>query len=175
VQHDASTFIAAANRPGLPRLLVEAQHALKLTQQEMGELMGASRRTVWRWQTGQSSPLATHLHVLVRRAYPIDAKLASRLATVGNATLERLGLVAAERTLGPAPGAPASMDEALRTRLLVDAIVCSAAEALDASPRLVRRALHAAFSRARETGLAFDAIERALAPAGARRSRRDAG
>jgi hypothetical protein len=49
-------------------------------------------------------------------------------------------------------------------RLLADAVVCAAAEALDVSPRVIRSVLHTAFVRASETGLSVDAIANALAP-----------
>jgi hypothetical protein len=52
----------------------------------------------------------------------------------------------------------------MQARLLVDAIVCAAAEALDVPPKSVRGVLHAAFARAKETGLPVDVIEKVLAP-----------
>jgi transcriptional regulator with XRE-family HTH domain len=164
VAWDPSTFIADANRASVPRLLIQTQHALALSQESLGEVMGVSRRTVWRWQSGQAFPIAVHLHALARKTYAVDRDLAARLADARNATLESLGLVAPAKTSTRVP----STDDALRTRLLVDAIVCAAAEALDASPGAVRRALHAAFVRARQTGLALDAIEQGLAPANPR-------
>jgi hypothetical protein len=101
--------------------------------------------------------VASDLQALARSVYPHDAALASEIAAHSGATLESLGLVAAT------PAAPAFDDR--QTRLFVDAVVCAAAEALDVSPRAVRGVLHAAFARARETGLSIDVLERALAPA----------
>jgi MoxR-like ATPase len=57
----------------------------------------------------------------------------------------------------------------VKTRLFVDAIVCAAAEALDASPRAVRGALLAAFACAREAGLPVETVEKALAPPATKR------
>jgi transcriptional regulator with XRE-family HTH domain len=139
-------------------LLVKAQNALGVSQGQLGDMLGLSRQTVWRYQTGQSNPLASSLQDLARRIRAIDAGLASRLAGAGNGA--RKASFRRATTTSPGTGPP-------ETRLLVDAIVCAAAEALDASPRTVRRALLAAFARARDTGLALDAIETALARADA--------
>jgi len=138
-------------------LLVEAQNALGVSQGQLGDLLGLSRQTIWRYQTGQSNPLASSLNDLARRVRAIDARLASRLAGAG--TGARKPSLRIAMTTNPAAGG------SIETRLLADAIVCAAAEALDASPRAVRRALLAAFARARDTGLALDAIETALAKA----------
>jgi hypothetical protein len=161
--------MAAGLRP-IGALLVDAQRALRLNQEGLGKLMGGvTRRTVWRYQGARSSPQPHHLHSLAGHIFPIDKALAEQLAAAGGTTLETLGLVApapAPAKVAPAaplPPAPTPIDP-MSARLLVDAVVCAAAEALDVSPRSVRGALHAAFARAKETGLSIDAIEAALAP-----------
>jgi hypothetical protein len=161
--------MAAGIRP-LSALLVHAQHTLGLSQEALGKILGGvTRRTIWRYQGGRGRPLASDLHALARSVYPRDAALASELATYSGATLESLGLVPAAPA-APAPPAPPAPPAApavddKQTRLFADAVVCAAAEALDVSPRAVRGVLHAAFARARETGLPIDVLERALAPA----------
>ncbi|HEV3190600.1 MAG TPA: helix-turn-helix domain-containing protein [Polyangiaceae bacterium] len=140
-------------------LLVEAQNALGVSQGQLGDMLGLSRQTIWRYQTGQSNPLASSLQDLARRVRAIDARLAARLAGAGTGARKTgFRIAAPARPTGPGGGA-------IETRLMADAIVCAAAEALDSSPRTVRRALLAAFARARDTGLALDAIETALARA----------
>jgi transcriptional regulator with XRE-family HTH domain len=148
-------------------LLVEAQNALGVSQGQLGDMLGLSRQTIWRYQTAQSNPLASSLQDLARRVRAIDSGLASRLAGAGTGARKTGFRIAA-------PARPTSTGGGrLETRLMADAIVCAAAEALDASPRTVRRALLAAFARARDTGLALDAIETALALADAQgKSRR---
>jgi hypothetical protein len=160
-------------------LLFDAQRALKLNQEGLGKLLGGvSRRTVWRYQGGRSSPQPHHFHALARHVFPTDKALAEQLAAVGGATLETLGLVvpapapAKVAPSAPLPPAPTPIDP-MRSRLLVDAVVCAAAEALDVSPRSVRGALYAAFARAKETGLSIDAIEASLAPPAAAAAKPD--
>jgi transcriptional regulator with XRE-family HTH domain len=144
----------ARNPKAVAELLVQAQNALGVSQGQLGDLLGLSRQTIWRYQTGQSNPLGSSLQDLARRVRAIDAGLASRLAGAGSGARKASFKIATHKS---ASGGP------VETRLLADAIVCAAAEALDASPRAVRRALLAAFARARDTGLALDAIETALA------------
>jgi hypothetical protein len=48
--------------------------------------------------------------------------------------------------------------------VLVDAVVCAAAEAMSLSPQAVRPAVLAAFARARDAGLTLDAVVEVLAP-----------
>jgi hypothetical protein len=155
----------------LAALMVFTQQALAGSQTELGEIVSVSRRTVWRWQTGKSHPDPKDLEKFARLAFPKDHALAAALAASFGATLESLGLV---KPSPPAPlppaKAPAEKDEATK-RLLVDAVVCAAAEALDVSPRAVRHALHVAFGRARDAGLTTDTVAAVLAPpADARRA-----
>jgi len=142
----------------LGALLVDAQRALGLTQTTLGEILRCSRRTVWRYQSGQSRPLPTELHELARRTFPHDPELARRLAIAAGETLASLGIEPI------APAQPAPVKPRL-SALLVDAIVCAAAEALDVSPKSVRPALYAAFSRAMETELTLEEVTQRLAPA----------
>jgi transcriptional regulator with XRE-family HTH domain len=153
----------AAGTRHISALLVAAQHKLGLNQAELGKLLGGvTRRTVWRYQGGRSSPHPTHVLALAGHVFPKDASLAAELAAARGETLESLGLVAPQAAKVEPP-APPPID-AKQARLLVDAVVCAAAEELDVSPRNMRRALHAAFARANETGLTMDVIESVLAP-----------
>src|SRR5258708_1157375 len=160
---------SARNTKATAELLVEAQNALEVSQGQLGDMLGLSRQTIWRYQTGQSNPLASSLQDLSRRVRAIDAELASRLAGAGTGARKTGFRIAAAARPTSTGGGRLVTD----TRLMADAIVCAAAEALDPSPRTVRRALLAAFARARDHGLALDAIETALARADAQgRSRR---
>jgi len=48
--------------------------------------------------------------------------------------------------------------------VLVDSVVCAAAEAMSLSPQAIRPAVLAAFARARDAGLSLDAVVDVLAP-----------
>jgi hypothetical protein len=136
----------------LPRLLGQAQYALDLgSQGELGELLGASRRSGQRWAVGRASPSGPQFEDLVRRVYEVDKDLAAQLAAARQTTLLAMGVVA--------PSAPPFVPPADR---VADSVLCAAAEAMDVSPRAIRPAIHAAFTRARELGLTVEAMEKAL-------------
>jgi hypothetical protein len=95
--------------------------------------------------------------MLATLVFPRDRAIAEELAAAAGHTLESLGLEAAAVVAAPPPPPP--------SRLVVDAVVCVAADALGATPATVRGALHAAFRRARELGLSLQDVEDALAKA----------
>lgn len=63
----------------------------------------------------------------------------------------------------PAAAAPAPRPRP-PTQLLVEAVVCAAADAMRTTPASVRDALRAAFSRAREMGLTLEEMSEVLSP-----------
>ncbi|MDP9000984.1 MAG: helix-turn-helix domain-containing protein [Myxococcota bacterium] len=134
-----------------PKALFErCRDALGLTQEELGRMLGVSRRTAQRWST-QGIPSYSIID-LARVAHPRDPALATEIVTALGTTLEAAGIVA------PAPpGAPAPVPDGV-----VDAVVCAAAEAMEMMPNEVRPGLLAAFARASEIGLTVDVIEHAL-------------
>ncbi|HLK38761.1 MAG TPA: helix-turn-helix transcriptional regulator [Polyangiaceae bacterium] len=142
------------NRPLAP-LLSRARSALGSTQRELGDALGASQRTVARWEAGRSSPTIDGVRQLAALVYPHDKPLAEEIAAAASSTLEGLGLVEPPAPLAPPP---------LPAWIIVDAVVCSAADALKVAPEVVRPALLAAFRRARELRLSFEQVEEALAP-----------
>ena len=131
-------------------LLLEAGKVLGTSQVDIGRRIGVSRRTMTRWMRNPSCLVPLHAQALARAVYPVDPALAARCARVGETTLEALGLEV------PTPRDP--------PRHHADAVVCAAAEALDASPRAVRPVLLAAVRKAREVGLTVEQLERLLAP-----------
>jgi transcriptional regulator with XRE-family HTH domain len=133
-----------------------------MTQKEFGEALNASHRTASRWEAGQSNPYTPELRKLAAMVYSRDAELADELAAVVGETLESLGIVAPPAPAPPAPPPPSP----LPSRLLVDAVVCAAADALEVAPITLRVALLAAFRRARELRLSVEEVETALAPEG---------
>jgi transcriptional regulator with XRE-family HTH domain len=141
-------------------LLTRARQVLGMTQEQFGTTLGTSKRTVQRWDAGQAVPLPEELHTLARLVYPTDRALATQIAKETGATLENLGIVA------PAPSPRAAPP----THLMVESVVCAAAEALETKPAAAREALRAALGRARAMGLTVEEIDEALSPPMARAS-----
>jgi hypothetical protein len=136
--------------PLMPRdsiaLFELARQAIGTTQEALGKQLGVARRTAQRWAV--SGIPSYHLVDLARLVHPHDPALAREVAEAAGTTLEAAGVVQA-----PPPS---------RADGVVDAVVCAAAEAMEMTPQEVRPGLHAALVRARELGLTFDAVERAL-------------
>jgi UDP-N-acetylmuramyl pentapeptide synthase len=128
----------------------------------LAEHLGVSRRSVSRWTSEGTRLSRAQIEVVARLAYREDAGLAAEIAQAAGETLVSLGLEAADvaaRGASPAPAKPSIHPK------LADAVVCAAAEAIDVSPRLARRALLAALASAREVGMTMEELERALRPA----------
>jgi hypothetical protein len=151
-------------------LVTKAQIALRLQQAEMATLLGVSRRTVQRLGTADGTIHAEYLHLLARAVHPRDPALAAALASEGGQSLERLGIVEpAAVAPPPAPvAAPVPEPPPPRplppTRLMVESIVCAAAESMQTPPAAVRDVLRAAFARARGLGLTVEEVDEALSP-----------
>jgi transcriptional regulator with XRE-family HTH domain len=148
-------------RPHRPliELLVRARQALEMTQKEFGLALDASHRTASRWEADRSTPDAAQRSKLAAMVYPKDAQIADELAASAGETLESLGIVK------PPPPPPPAPPPQLPTPLLVDSVVCAAADVMQSAPATLRAALHSAFRRARELRLSVEDVERALAPA----------
>jgi DNA-binding XRE family transcriptional regulator len=142
----------ARTKPALPILLLQARQALVVSQHGLAERVGSSTRTVQRWEVGKSAPAPWHIHMLADAVRALDPALAEQL----DAFAPRAPATPAD-PVPPPPPAPAPP-------VLVDAIVCAAAEAMGVSPQAVRPALLAAFARARDVGLDVASIAAVLAP-----------
>ncbi len=149
---------AVTPRQDVGPLVTRAHIALGMTQQEFGEALGVSRRTVTRWY--KHSPLLTmeQLRTLARLVHPRDPELAAEIAWTVSESLESLGIVPPAPPPAPGPAAPAP----LPTAVVVDSVVCAAAEALGVAPGAVRGALLAAFRRTRALRLSLQEVETAL-------------
>jgi transcriptional regulator with XRE-family HTH domain len=147
-------------------LTMKARGVLLISQRGLGELLGASRRTVQRWDSGRGGPSAGQLAHLAAAVHPRDASLAAKIAAAAGTSLEQLGLVRPAPSVAPPPVVKAlAVPPPSPPAHLTDAVVCAAAEALNAPPPAVRPVLLAAFRRAREVGLRVEDVERALSEA----------
>jgi DNA-binding XRE family transcriptional regulator len=146
-----------------PQLLVRAQTALGMSQQELGELLGCSRRTIVRYAQGDNGPSIAEWHLLARHVHEKEPDLAAEIARETGETLETLGMVQPAPVPTPAPALPAAEPRPLPpTRDLVDSIVCAAAEAVATTPQSIRPALRAAFERAVSVGVGIEEVRAEL-------------
>lgn len=157
-------------------LLIAARQKLAMTQRQFSDAVGSSLRSVARWEAGNATPSPWQHHKLAALLYPVDRARAHDAALFGGKTLEELGLVEPPPAPAPAaqsasastaqPSATAQVPEAaLPTRVLVDAVLFAAIDALGAAPATfdaVRSALHAAFSHARDLRLDPADVAKAL-------------
>jgi hypothetical protein len=134
---------------------VLSQNALVATQAQLGAMLGVSRRTAQRWS--RSGVPRHSLPDLARLVHPRAPDLAHDIMTFMGSTLEAAGIVAPVSSPAPTPTPATSLPD-----VVVDALVCAAAEAMDVMPAKVRPGLHAAFVRAKELGLNVDTVERVL-------------
>jgi transcriptional regulator with XRE-family HTH domain len=166
--------------PDVVPLVIRARTGLGLTQQELADLLGISRRTVSRWDAAERLPSNPELHKIARAIFPVDAQLAAAIAAEGGTTVEALGLARRADPPAPAPTpvpAPASERPAPPAppprpfppvALMVDSIVLSAVEAAESQAAslperdAIRGVLRAAFARARGLGLTLDEVHGAL-------------
>jgi hypothetical protein len=163
----------AKTRPAMedPRALwAEARGTLGLSGTDLARLLDVSRKTISRQTAGRSPIDGSSLGALAPHVHARDPALAERMHAYAVADSAHHAVpappplpVSAPPAAPPVPPAPR---EAVATaRLRVQAVLCVASHAMDASPRAVRRALLAAFRHARELGLTFEDVERELRPA----------
>jgi DNA-binding XRE family transcriptional regulator len=144
---DGNTAMPVA-RPN-SKLVSQTRQTMGLSREELGQLIGLSKRTVGRIELGQSAIVAPDLCTLARHVHPRDAGLAEELARAGRSTLSDLGVVP--------PAQPVPM-----AHLLIDSVVCAAADAMNVAPESVRGSVLAAFRRARELHMSLEDVENAL-------------
>ena len=127
-------------------LVVTAARVLQTSPYALARRYGASSRTGIRWNAGRSTPSPKVLAALAREVFAKDKALAAKLAAAADSSLEAL-------FPKPSPAAVA----------MADAVVCSAADAMQVAPSAVRPALLAALARAKSLGLSLDALQASLA------------
>jgi hypothetical protein len=126
----------------------------------LGEVLGFSARTMYRWGKGRAFD-ARQAAKVARALAQKDRALAEQLAAHAGTTLADLDV-------------PDAFDAELRIRHAVDSVLCAAAETLGAAPGAMRPALYAGFQRALAMNLTLRDVVAGLAPlapkGGARRT-----
>jgi transcriptional regulator with XRE-family HTH domain len=137
-------------------LVVLAREALALNQEQFAKAVGSSVRTISRWEGGRSTPADFHFRAIAKLVHPVARDLATEAAARAGTTLEQLGF------------AGQASPEGLPVSLLLDAVVCAVASALEeaqgapVSVASARAAAAAAFTSARALRLGIDEAAAAL-------------
>jgi len=155
----------------IPVVLTLARETLHLNQLGLAELVGSSLRTVQRWETRRGQPSISVMQVLADAVRPHDPDLASQIdvwaprpAPPAPPVLPPAAVEIAAPPVLPPPLPPPPPVPPIPQAVLVDSVVCAAAEAMTLSPQAVRPAVLAAFARARDAALTVEAVVGALAP-----------
>jgi transcriptional regulator with XRE-family HTH domain len=151
----------------IPLLLVLSREQLSLTQEQLATLVGSSLRTVQRWENKRSTPSPWNIHALADAVRSHDETLAAELDAWAprpkppEAPLPppAPALIAMPSPMAPPPPPP---PPPIADDVLVDAVVCAAAEAMELTPRAIRPAVLAAFRRASDARLTAEAVVRVL-------------
>jgi transcriptional regulator with XRE-family HTH domain len=171
----------STRKPNEKRALVgKARIALRLSQRELGALVGVSMRTAHRWEGGASQPDGRELGRLALAVLPTDRELAAQIAACAGTTLDALSPPEAPVAAPPPVFAAAAPMIAPRAfppvTLLVDSILVSAGDAAEEQgiasiPRpAMRRILGAAIARTRDLGLSLEEVHGALSAGAAPRA-----
>jgi transcriptional regulator with XRE-family HTH domain len=114
------------------KMLTQCQFALHLTQEELADLIGVSKRTIQRWQDRGCNITPAQAEALASALRPVRPDLADQVLELGRQAATEMRLVT---------------DEVLAS------ILQAAASAGGVSPDAVRPAVRAAFAHAAELGL----------------------
>jgi len=141
-------------------LLMRSRQVLLMNQQQLADLARSSLRTVQRWETKRSFPHADSLHLIADAVRLHDVALASELDEYAPRPRAPVPAPIAASVAPVTPPATPSPPRAAQIPIyvLVDSVVCAAAEAMSVAPRAIRPAILAAFERARAAELTFDDV-----------------
>jgi hypothetical protein len=131
-------------------LLIQCRMALGLTQQEFGEIVGLTKRTIQRWEERGATLIPSEIEALARALHPVRPDLAEQIVATVATTLDRLGIVPAGAT------SPMAMSDPIAS------VVRAAADVMGVPPDAIRPAIAAAFVRAHEVGLDVRAVAEKL-------------
>jgi len=137
----------------LENLIGRGRLTLLLNQEGLADLVESSKRTVQRWETGRAQPAPWHLHKLADALRSKDPEMAAQI--------DRW---APRPAAPPAPDPRTPLGVPLPDHVLVESVLCAAAEAMTVAPQAARPAVLAAFRRALEARLAPETVVAVLAP-----------
>jgi hypothetical protein len=140
-------------------LLQRAQQALLMKHVQLGEMLGCSPRTLNRWRAGGLGPSRKQWQLLARRIHPVNRALAEEIA---RAIGEEIEAIVPATPPARAVASPPEPQRPQQTSVLVDSILCAAAEAAVMTPQATRAALLAAFDRAALLAVPLAELHRAL-------------
>jgi hypothetical protein len=154
----------------MPYLIVRSREVLGHNQKGLADRLGSSLRSVQRWEAKRGQPSYATLCELADAVRPLDAALASEI----DVWAPRARPPAPPQPPAPAPSVasapvaepppPPPPPPPLPAPVLVDSVVCAAAEAIALTPQAVRPAILAAFARAIDARLTLDAVVAVLSP-----------
>jgi hypothetical protein len=131
--------------------VVQARMALLWSQRQLGDKLGASMRTVSRWEAGRAHLSANQIATLAMHVYPKRPDLAEQLAAAIGHTLVGLGIAPPPAPV--APVVPSPPPNVVATKDLIDLIVYTAADVANVAPKEVRGTVLVTLKRAVELGL----------------------
>jgi transcriptional regulator with XRE-family HTH domain len=134
-----------------PELVVQCRLALQLTQQQFGDMVGCTKRTIQRWEERGALVLVGQAHAIAVALRGSHPELAQQVAASMDMTLDQLA------AYQPDSGASPRMDP-------IESIVYAAAEAMGITPDVARPGVAAAFERARELDVTVYTVANRLAP-----------
>jgi transcriptional regulator with XRE-family HTH domain len=132
-----------------------------VSQTELADALGSSRRTIIRRERGQSYPVDDEVRQLADLVRSEDEDLADELLAARGLLLDVTDEVTPAT---PDVSAPPQVSPAMAAKYSIDAVLYAAADAIDAIPRDVKPAIVAAFVRAKELGLTIDQVVSTLKP-----------
>jgi DNA-binding XRE family transcriptional regulator len=151
------------------RLIGTCRAVLGMSQGELGDALGVSRRTIIRWQRGHTYPVPAQALQLADLVREEDDDLADELiAAIGideptqpEADIAQPAVASEAVVTSPAPPPEPTGPAPVHA---IDSIVCVAADAASLVPRAMRPALLAAFTRAMEMGYTLEQVVRGMKP-----------
>ncbi len=114
-----------------------------MTQEELGELLGKTKRTIQRWQDRGFEPVGDQAEALAQALQPVRPDLAKQVLELGRKVAIAGGLTP--------PARPATAE-------VISAILRAAAAAAGMSPEAIRPAITAALLEAEESGVDVSAV-----------------
>lgn len=161
----------------LSYLIAEARMRLGYNQEQLAHALGSSKRTVQRWEGRGATPSYDMMRRLSDAVRPVDPEIADQLDVLfrppprppppppppppSPPPVVAAPVPPPEPPREPAPPPPPPVPDAV----LVESVVCAAAEAMSLPPQAIRGAVLAAFARARDARLAPATVVEVLAPA----------